>query len=61
MPKQVFINGVLQITEDVNDPQDRLKVAKKQNQGKDPKTLTDKEKVALFDAYVEAGRINLNE
>ena len=59
MPKQEFINGKLQITEDLNDPQDRLKLAEKQNKGKDPKALTQKQKADLFDAYVDAGVITL--
>ena len=59
MPKQAFVGGILQITEDITDPQDRLKIAKKQKEGRDPKTLTDKEKVDLFDAYVDAGVITL--
>lgn len=59
MPKQVFVNGVMQITEDMNDPHDKLKHTKKQNKGKKPKDLTDKEKADLFDAYVDAGIIQL--
>lgn len=59
MPKQEFINGVLQITEDMNDPKDRLRVIKKQHKGKQKKDLSDKEKAALFDAYVDAGVITL--
>ena len=59
MPKQEFINGKLRIIEDVNDPHDRLKAMKKQHKGKNQKTLSDKEKVALFDAYVDAGVITL--
>lgn len=59
MPKQSFANGVMRITEDINDPHDRLKLAKKQQKGKNPKTLTDKEKADLFDAYVDAGIIML--
>lgn len=59
MPKQEFVNGKLQITEDLNDPHDRLKMLKKQNKGKDAKALTDKEKADLFDAYVDAGVITL--
>ena len=59
MPKQEFINGKLQITEDLNDPHDRLKLLKKQHKGKNPKGLTDKEKATLFDVYVDAGVIQL--
>jgi len=59
MPKQEFLNGKLQITEDVSDLHDRLKLIEKQSKGKDTKTLTDMEKVALFDAYVDAGVITL--
>lgn len=61
MPKQDFINDTLQITEDLNDPHDKVKHLKKQNKGKKSKDLTDKEKAELFDAYVDAGIINLTE
>lgn len=59
MSKQEFINGKLQITEDLNDPNDKLRHLEKQSKGKDAKTLTDNEKAALFDAYVDAGVITL--
>lgn len=59
MPKQEFLNGKLQITEDLTNPHDKLKHMKKQNKGKNPKDLTDKEKADLFDAYVDAGVITL--
>lgn len=59
MPKQAFVNGTFQITEDTNDPEDRLKILAKQHKGKGPKTLTVQEKAALFDAYVDAGVIKL--
>ncbi len=55
----VSLNGKLQITEDMNDPHDRLKRLKKQHKDNNPKALSDKEKVALFDAYVDAGVITL--
>ncbi|MHB1651381.1 MAG: hypothetical protein ACYCVD_02755 [Desulfitobacteriaceae bacterium] len=60
MPKQEFLNGVLQITEDLTDPQDKLKHMEKQSKGKNLKGLSDKEKADLFDAYVDAGIIDLN-
>lgn len=59
MPKQEFINGVMRISEDVNDPHDKLKVLERNSKGKNPKALTDKEKIEFFDAYIDAGIIKL--
>ena len=59
MPKQSFINGVMQITEDDNNPQDKLKGLQKQFKKKGLSVLTVAEKIKLFDTYVEAGVIQL--
>ena len=59
MPKQVFDGQKVTIELDLNDPKDKVKDLKKQNKGKKPKDLTDKEKADLFDAYVDAGVITL--
>lgn len=59
MPKQTFTNGVMQITEDINDPKDRLLAMKMSNKGKNSITLTVQEKADLFDAYLAAGIISL--
>lgn len=57
MPKQVFKDGKLTIIPDENNPKDKLKSLQKQCKGKDLKLLTNKEKAALFDAYVDVGVI----
>ena len=57
--KGTYDGSVYHVDLDPNDPKERFQVLKKQHEGKNPKALTDKEKVALFDAYVDAGIITL--
>lgn len=59
MPKQIFKDGKLLIQADENNAQDKLKILKKQYKNKELKSITDVEKVTLFNAYVDAGVIKL--
>lgn len=57
MPKQIKTQTGVRIIFDKNDPKDLIKLKIKENMGKDLKKLTQKEKLELFDKYVDAGVI----
>lgn len=55
--KQVYDGKKVTVMLDETDPKDKVKIIHKKNKGKNPKTLSTREKADLFDLYVDVGII----